>query len=101
MRFPKLLPLMFLLAASSVSAQSVAFSGLAKVGSSIGGVFSGIFDGISGNPAVWMKVILIIILYIIFQMLVVGKLLQVDTNHPKKGAVTTLSLVLAIGMVAP
>lgn len=96
MRFPKLLPLIFLLMVPSALAQ---VSGLSQFGSIMGGVFGGIFNGISSNPAVWMKVILIIILYIILYIAVLPKSFSHLKQHA--GGRNILALVLAIGMIAP
>ncbi len=98
MQFKKLLPLLVLFALLAVPVLAAPFDSVKGILTSVQDLIGSGLDGISKNPGVWMKVILIILLFTILYTQAVKHIIK-DEN--KRSARITFSLVLAIAMVAP
>ncbi|MBI4151282.1 hypothetical protein HY492_04090 [Candidatus Woesearchaeota archaeon] len=93
----KILPLLIIFALFAVPAAAQPFGPVKALFTNIQDLIGSGLDGISENPAIWMKVIFIILIFIVLYNLAFKKFME----HANKGSKIFFSLIIAIAMVAP
>ncbi len=97
MNIKKILPLLVLFSLFALPAAAQTFGPVADLFGNIQELIGSGLDGISANPAIWMKIIFILLLFIVLYNLAFKAFMK-DAN---KGSKIFFSMIVAVAMVAP